>query len=120
MLSTNSGPRTPSDAAHYLWDYFYIRHYPAESERKAWRRIECATIRIRESEQLLGDKYPPAVRVKNAKRVRRAAREIVRLTMDELDALPDIEVAKALGTVEGYAQGIIDMYGDEAKRQPLN
>lgn len=118
-MSTNPD-QTPSDAAHYLWDYFYIRHYPADSERRAWRRIECATIRIRESEQLLGDGYPAAVRVKNAKRVRRAAREIVRLTMDELESLPDMEVARALGIVEGHAQAIIDRYADEARRRPLN
>jgi hypothetical protein len=120
MQTDNPMLRSPSQAALYLWDYFYIQHYPADSERRAWRRIECAAIRIQESEQLLGDNYPAAVRVKNARRVRRAVREIVRLTTEALDNLPDQDVAIALGMLEGHAQRIIDKHADEAKARPLH
>jgi hypothetical protein len=111
---------TVSQAACYLWDYFYMSHYPTDSERRAWSRIECATIRIRESEQLLGDRYPACVRVKHAKRVRRAVREIVRLSTEALERVPDEPVAYALGMLEGCAQRVIDEQSDEARAQPLH
>jgi len=120
MLTNETEDRAISQGALYLWDYFYLSNAPAESESRAWRRIECATIRIRESEQLLRDKYPPAVRVKNAKRVRRAVREIVRLSTEALENLPDREVAVTLGMLEGYSQRIIDTHADEAAAQPLH
>lgn len=115
MLMTN--PEFPSSfsAAAYLWQYFHADHSPGESESRAWHRIKCATSVIRKCEPLLDDNWPPSVRVKYAKRVRRAAGEVVRLTLDELETLPDIRVAKALGRIEGYALRILDEYGDAVK-----
>jgi len=120
MLTKDNARKALFEASLYLWDYFYLSNAPVESERRAWRRIECATIRIRDSEQLLCEDYPPAVRVKNAKRVRRAVREIVRLSSEALETVPDTKMALTLGMLEGHAQRIIDAHADEAAAQPLN
>lgn len=111
--------KTSSEAALYLWDYFYISNYPSEGEERAWSRIECATIRIRESEQLLGPEYPAVVRVKNAKRVRRAAREIVRL-IGKLETLPALWIADVLAYFEVLAESVLEALKEEAAERPLH
>jgi len=111
---------SPISAAFFLWDYFYIENYPTDAEKRAWRRIECAAKRMVESTQFLGDELPAAVRVKNAKRVRRAAREAMRLSTEKLETIPDQRVAIALGMLEGCAQRLIDACADDAAAQPLH
>lgn len=111
--------KSPNDAAFWLWDYFYLHVIPTANEAKPWSRIECATIRIRDSVQYLDAQFPAPVRVRNAKRVRRAVREIVRL-VDELESIPEEWVARALGTLEGLADATIASLEDEAKHRPLH
>jgi hypothetical protein len=101
------------DAACELWHYFYIAHAPSESERAEWRKIECATIRIRESVQYLTASFPAPMQVKHAKRVRRATREIIR-RVEKLDRVPELWVAEALGQLEGIAQSVLDALEDQA------
>lgn len=83
------------------------------------RRIECATARLAESIQYLVDRFPAAMRVKHARRVRRAVREIM-TQIERLDALPGLEVAEALGMLEAIAEHHIRTLADEARAQPLN
>ncbi len=109
----------PGDAALYLWDYFYLSQYPTDSEVKPWRRIECATQRIRESEQFMTERFPPVVRLRNAKRVRRATREIVRL-VGQLETIPDRRTALALGYLEALAENAIDDVKELAAAEPLH
>ena len=109
----------PGEAALYLWDYFYLSCSPTDNEAKVWRRIECATIRIRESEPYLADRYPAPVRLRNAKRVRRATREIVRL-VGQLESVPDLWVGEAVGLLEGLAELAIEASQNGASEQPLH
>ncbi len=99
--------KSQSDMALYLWDYFYLREMPTPNEEKPWRRIECATLRIRESEPYLTESYPPALRLKNAKRVRRAVREILKL-IPELESIPESWTAEVLAFFEVTSDSIIE------------
>ncbi len=114
MRFKNSG-----EAALYFWDYFYVTHYPADNEAKVWRRIECATIRIRESEPYLAEKYPAPVRFANGKRIRRAAREIVRL-VDKLESVVEPWVGEMVGSLEVLAELVIEVSQEEASELPLH
>ncbi len=110
---------TSCEIALHLWDYFYLSNAPSERDAKPWRRIECATERIRDSESLMCDSYPASIRVKHAKRVRRAVREILRL-IPELDTIPSDDVADALAFFAVYSDEIIDMLSEQAKARPLH
>lgn len=107
------------EAALYLWDYFYLQVAPTESEEKPWRRIECATFRIRESEPYLADKYPATVRVRNARRVRRATREILRC-IPQLETVPELWIASVLAHFEALSDSIISELQEEAAGLPLH
>lgn len=109
----------PSDAALWLWDYFCVTRWPTDAEAKVWRRIECATVRIRESEPFLADKYPAPVRLANARRVRRATREIMRVS-EQLESVPEPWVGAAIGLLEAVAELTIDAVRDAARDQPLH
>jgi len=111
--------RNSSEAALYLWDYFYLSRYPTDNEAKVWRRIECAATRIRESEPYLNEKCPAPVRHKNAKRVRRATREIVRL-VEQLESVPEPWVGAAVGSLEGLADSVIVETLEDARKHPLH
>lgn len=108
-----------SEAALYLWDYFYLSVCPTENESKPWRRIECATIRIRESEQYLTARHPATVRIRNARRIRRAVREIVRC-VPELETIPDDWIAVTLAYFEVLSEAIIKELAEEAAESPLH
>ena len=62
-----------------LRDYFFLDHSPRPQDEKRWRRIECAGIRIAETIGYLFADYPDETRLWAAKRIRRAARECLKL-----------------------------------------
>ena len=93
--------------ALYLWDYFYLKECPTPNEREPWRKIECATIRIRDSEPYLEESYPPTVRLRNAKRIRRAVREILKRIPD-LETIPESWTAEVLAYFEVASEAVIE------------
>ena len=122
FLSTANdlAPPSISHAANEIWHYFYIQHVPHESERRAWSRIEAAAFRIRESEQFLRDRYPAAVQVNHARRVRRAAREIQGQITRRLVSSVDEFVSSYLAYLDVLSDAIITEYRDLVAAQPLH
>jgi hypothetical protein len=108
-----------SEAALYLWDYFYVSRYPTKGEAKAWRRIECATFRIRESETWLDARHPAPVRYKNARRVRRAVREVKRL-VGQLESTVEPWVMEVVLHFESLAESVVAASQAEAEERPLH
>lgn len=98
---------THSDAALYLWDYFYISNLPSEAEAKTWRQIEFATDRIRNSISFIESHHSPALRIESAKLVCRAVREILRC-IEKLDELPEGWIARVLGRLQGASETVIE------------
>jgi hypothetical protein len=70
---------SPSMRALHLRDYFWLQYSPAPGDEKAWRKIECAGIRIAETIGFMLGSQPDEDRRRAARRVRRAARECLRL-----------------------------------------
>ena len=55
------------EAALYVWDYFYLSRTPPAGEERLWRKIECATLRARESEPYLRAPCSVGERILHAK-----------------------------------------------------
>jgi predicted nicotinamide N-methyase len=106
--------RTHDEMALYVWDYFYLARRPREGEARAWRRIECATERLKESVQRLTDRFPPEIRYTHAKRVRRATREIGN-KLAQLESIPEPWVIRAVATLEALADRVIAETPEEAR-----
>jgi hypothetical protein len=68
--------QTRSEAALYLWDYFYVSNAPEPRDEKPWRRIENATQRIMELESSLRPTVPAETRLRSARLIRRAVRVV--------------------------------------------
>ena len=110
---------TTFEAALYLWDYFFLSRCPTKREARAWRRIECGTIRIRDSEAFLDERFPAPVRHEHAKRVRRATREIKRLA-GELELTVEPWVMEVVAHFEALAELVVAVTRDEAEEHPLH
>lgn len=111
--------KSPGEAALYLWDYFYLSRVPTENEKRLWRRIECATIRIQESEPYMRDKFPAPVRFANARRVRRAAGEIAR-RLPQLESILEPWVSDTVEYFSALAQYVIAGTRDQALEGSLH
>lgn len=91
-----------SDIALYVWDYFYISHYPAQGDEGPWAAIERATIRIQQSVAYLDPPRPLDVRVQHARRVRNAARTALR-NIERLSTRPEQWVVDRLVELEAHS-----------------
>jgi hypothetical protein len=76
-------------------------------------------MRIRDSEAYLKEKYPAVVRVRNARRIKRAAREILRC-VEQLETMPAEWTATVLAYFEVLADKVIADLQNEAAAQPLH
>jgi hypothetical protein len=92
--------------ALYVWDYFFISHYPATGDEEPWSAIERATLRIRESEIYLDPPRPPDVRVRHARRVRSAARTALR-NIERLSSRPERWVIDRLVELEAHSDQLL-------------
>jgi hypothetical protein len=108
-----------SDAALYVWDYFYLSAMPAAGDEKAWGWIERATFRIRESEPLLDEPIPVDVRRRNARRVRNAARVALR-HIAVLSVLPPSWTIDWLEKLEALATHIMLALSESAGRMVVH
>lgn len=104
---------TASEAALYVWDYFYLAHIPAEGDEAPWAAIERATGRIRESIQYFTAPRPADVRVHHAKRVRRSVR-IVMKNLALLSTETDRWVIEELARFAALADALIATHGQQA------
>ncbi len=95
-----------SHIALYVWDYFFISHYPARGDEAPWSMIERATLRIRESEIYLDPPTPPDVRVRHARRVRSAARTALR-NIERLSERPEQWVLDRLVELEAHSNRLL-------------
>ena len=110
-MNDTSKRKQPGAHAFELWNYFYLLAAPRAGDEKPWRRIECATMRIRHSAPLLAEQHPPAVRTHHARRVRRRCREIARC-VDALTVVPPMWTAESVGQLRGYAEATIKALED--------
>ena len=104
--------RTRSNVALYVWDYFYIANVPCRGDEKHWSAIERATCRIRESEPYLDAPTPVDVRLRNARRVRNAARLALR-HIKELSEAPESWVTNQLSELEAFTDKLIQELRDQ-------
>jgi hypothetical protein len=89
-----------------LRDYFFLDHSPHPEDEKRWRRIECAGIRLAETIGYLFADYPDETRLWAARRIRRAARECLRL-------IPELRYAdewtmESAAVFEAFATHVIE------------
>ena len=106
--------KSTSEAALWIWDYFYISHVPAPGDRRIWRSIENATCRIRESEVDLDRPLPSDLRLRSARRLRNAARLAIR-KIAELSVKPAPWVVEELAELEALAEELIETVSDSAR-----
>jgi hypothetical protein len=99
--------RDRGEAALYLWDYFYCANAPPPGDEVPWAKIERAMCRIRESESHLEAAFPVDVRLANARRVRNAARLVLR-TIAELSAPPEPWITVELGKLERLTADLVE------------
>lgn len=97
--------KTHSEKVLYVWDYFYVTRGPARGDEDAWRAIERATCRVRESEADTHDSRPPDVRLRAARRTRASARLALR-QIARLIERPEEWVIAALVDIETVADDL--------------
>ncbi len=103
-----------SHIALYVWDYFFISHYPARGDDAPWSVIERATLRIRESEIYLDPPTPPDVRVRHARRVRSAARTALR-SIERLSRRLEQWVVDRLVELEAHSNQLLEQLSAAAR-----
>jgi hypothetical protein len=96
-------PRTRSDAALELWDYFYLTKGPASGDEQPWGKIERATCRIRASEP---DLDAPTLALRSARRIRDAARIALR-QIERLSVAPERWTIDRLAEFEALASQML-------------
>jgi hypothetical protein len=98
--------QTRSQAALYLWDYFYLSNAPEPGDERVWRRIESATRRIMELESSLQPTAPTDTRLRSARLLRRAVRVVTgQLPRLETEVAPWVH--EVLAVLEADATEII-------------
>lgn len=96
---------THGEKVLYVWDYFYITRVPAKGDDEAWRAIERATSRIRNSEADTHGSRAPDVRLRAARRTRASARLALR-QIERLNERPEDWVIAALVDIETVADDL--------------
>jgi hypothetical protein len=103
-----------SDVVLYLWDYFYVSHYPERGDEKAWGMIERATCRIRELELYLDHPTPADVRFRSARRMRAAVRVALR-NLERLSVSPERWVIDRLVELERLTSDLMATLNEAAR-----
>jgi hypothetical protein len=105
---------TRSQVALYVWDYFYISNVPRTCDHQAWSAIERATCRIYESEPYLDPPTPADLRLREARRVRNAARVALR-QIKKLSVAPERWVIDGLEHLEALSDTLIHELSKQAE-----
>lgn len=108
-----------SEAALYLWDYFYLSHGPAPGDEKAWGVIERAACRIRDTEYHLDARSPLDIRMRSARRMRSAVRTALK-QIALLAAQPEPWVLRELAAFEALADATIRTLAESARQLVLD
>lgn len=108
-----------SEAALYVWDYFYVANVPGPGDEKVWRTIERATCRIREAETELDPPTPPDVRLRSARRFRNSVR-VAQRHIKRLSVEPERWVVDELGEMEKLADELIRTLDDSGRQVVLH
>lgn len=110
---------TRSEAALYLWDYFYLAEAPAPGDEKPWAFIERAVCRLRAAEPYLDPPAPLDVRGRSARRIRSAARVAMR-HIGSLAVKPEPWTLEQLVTFEALADDMIQTLAVSARHLVLD
>jgi hypothetical protein len=129
-ISVTSSPKQPSPVAAdnlamkrfadrnemvlYLWDYFYCSNTPVPGDEAAWAVIERATCRIRESEISLDAPTPIDVRLRSARRARKAAHLALR-EIERLSVQPERWVVERLAELVATTDTMIEALSKAAR-----
>ena len=95
-----------SEAALYLWDYFYVTHTPQPDDQAVWQRLERAACRILTAEAFLRPMVSNDEQLRNARRLLGAVRFIAR-HLPRLKAEVAPWIAEVIVSLETDASAVI-------------